>query len=425
MIAQPSAPVPPPPPPDDSFLELLAETLAGVEENARGLFLQRFFRNVAQLNLTEAQSLASWNQILQQQQQLSDGLGRRVSLKTAMMDVLVASTQLRLPILVEYDEFRKLQINAATDGLTGLYNRRLFNEYCDNEVNRARRYNQQLAVVILDLHRLKEVNDRNGHLKGDEALRLAATTLRKTLRASDLAFRIGGDEFALLLPETDPEQAAKLCKRVRALYESQVPGLELDMSDVTLDFGVAVLPNDGEEKEGLLRLADERLYQLKFAGRVNNSRVIPIEAPQARESAPREAAPREATPRGATAPPAKPAAPGPVAAPPSAPGAAPIAAPRAAPKPEPSYAERRKWERVSLVGTRASATLSEPQKTAMVLDLSYGGVALLVDDTDELPPQFYATLHVPILPPVRVCLKQMYSSKAEGGRLRVGCAFIS
>jgi len=324
-----------------------------------------------------------------------------------------------LPILVEYDEFRKLQINAATDGLTGLYNRRLFNEYCDNEVNRARRYNQQLAVVILDLHRLKEVNDRNGHLKGDEALRLAATTLRKTLRASDLAFRIGGDEFALLLPETDPEQAAKLCKRVRALYESQVASLELEMTDVTLDFGVAVLPNDGEEKEGLLRLADERLYQLKFAGRVNNSRVIPIETPQARETAPREATPPPA---------AKPAAPGPVAVPASPSTvsvAAAGAAPRPAPKSAPSYAERRKWERVSLVGTRASAVLSEPQKTAIVLDLSYGGVALLVDDTDELPPQFYATLHVPILPPVRVCLKQMYASKAEGGRLRVGCAFIS
>jgi diguanylate cyclase (GGDEF)-like protein len=400
---------------EDSFLELLAETLAGVEEHARSLFLQRFFRNIAQLDLSESQSLASWNQILQQQQQLSDSLGRPVSLKTAMMDVLVANTQLRLPVLVEYDDYRKLQINAATDGLTGLYNRRLFNEYCDNEVNRARRYNQQLAVVILDLHRLKEVNDRNGHLKGDEALRLAASTLRKTLRASDLAFRIGGDEFALLLPETDSEQAAKLCKRVRALYESQVVTLELDMTEVTLDFGIAVLPNDGEEKEALLGLADERLYQLKFAGRVNTSRVIPIETPQARETAP-------------PVPPAgKPAAPRPVpVALPPAPVAAPTSAvPRTVPQPAPSYSERRKWERVSLVGTRASATLSEPQKTAMVLDLSYGGVALLVDDTEELPPQFYATLHVPILPPVRVCLKQMYATKAEGGRLRVGCAFIS
>jgi diguanylate cyclase (GGDEF)-like protein len=420
MMAQPPAPVPPTAPPDDSFLELLAETLAGLEESARGLFLQRFFRNIAQLELSESQSLASWNQILQQQQQLSDGLGRRVSLKTAMMDVLVANSQLRLPVLVEYDEYRKLQINAATDGLTGLYNRRLFNEYCDNEVNRARRYNQQLAVVILDLHRLKEVNDRNGHLKGDEALRLAATTLRKTLRASDLAFRIGGDEFALLLPETDPDQAAKLCKRVRALYESQVPSLELDMSDVTLDFGVAVLPNDGEEKEGLLRLADERLYQLKFAGRVNNSRVIPIETPQPRETAPPPSA-KSAAPRPVAVPPASTSA--------AAASAAPVRAPKpaaaSAPAPAPMYSERRKWERVSLVGTRASATLSEPQKTALVLDLSYGGVALLVDDTEELPAQFYATLHVPILPPVRVCLKQMYASKAEGGRLRVGCAFIS
>src|SRR6202034_3058186 len=104
------------------------------------------------------------------------------------------------------------QINAATDALTGLYNRRLFDEYCDEELNRAKRYGQHLAIVILDLHRLKEVNDRHGHLRGDHILQLAATTLRKTLRAADFAFRIGGDEFALLLPQNDTEQAVNLCR---------------------------------------------------------------------------------------------------------------------------------------------------------------------------------------------------------------------
>ncbi len=128
---------------------------------------------------------------------------------------------------MEYEEFKKLQINAATDPLTGLYNRRLFDEYCDKELNRAKRYGHQLAVVILDVHKLKEVNDRHGHLQGDQILQLAAATLRKTLRASDFAFRIGGDEFALLLPQTDTEQANTLCRRVRAQYEGDIHSLKL------------------------------------------------------------------------------------------------------------------------------------------------------------------------------------------------------
>ena len=66
------------------------------------------------------------------------------------------------------------------------------------------------------------MNDRHGHLQGDQVLQLAATTLRKTLRASDFAFRIGGDEFALLLPQTDPEQAITLCRRIRAQYENDI-----------------------------------------------------------------------------------------------------------------------------------------------------------------------------------------------------------
>src|SRR4029077_17739062 len=140
-----------------------------------------------QLDLSENASLESWEQILERRRQLADTLGKPISLKAAMVDVLAPSTYLRVPILMEYDEFKKLQINAATDPLTGLYNRRLFDEYCDKELNRAKRYGHQLAVVILDVHKLKEVNDRHGHLQGDQILQLAAATLRKTLRASDFA----------------------------------------------------------------------------------------------------------------------------------------------------------------------------------------------------------------------------------------------
>ena len=88
--------------------------------------------------------------------------------------------------------------------------------------------------------------------------------------------------------------------------------------------------------------------------------------------------------------------------------------------------EHRKWERVSLAGTKAYAVLSDlAQKTAIVADLSYGGVALMVDQPDEIPAQFNAVLHVPILPPVRVVLRKAYTQRNDSGRSRVGCSFVS
>lgn len=404
-MPQPGEASQPQPSAEDSFLDLLVETLEGLDESARGQFLRQFFRTIAQTELTDAQSNEYWTRILQHRRELTETLRRRVSLRTAMMEVLASANLLRVPIMMEYDDFKKLQINAATDALTGLYNRRLFDEYFEKELNRAKRYGQHLAIVILDLHKLKEVNDRRGHLQGDQVLQLAATTLRKTMRTSDFAFRIGGDEFALLLPQTDPEQAVTLCRRVRVQYEAEIRPLKLDVG-ITVDFGIAVHPQDGDEKSSLMGLADERLYELKLAGR-SNARVIPLETPETKEPGP--AAPREA--------------PSPVPQPRIVPAPAPMSG--ALPHPQ-ARREQRKWERVSLAGTKAYAVLSDSgQKNAKVLDLSYGGVALTLDQPDEIADQFNAVLHVPILPPVRVVLRKAYVMLAEGGRTRVGCTFVS
>jgi diguanylate cyclase (GGDEF)-like protein len=414
----------PQPSAEDSFLDLLVETLDGLDESVRGQFLRQFFRTIAQIDFTDAQSNDYWERILLRRRELAENLGKRVSLKTALVDVLASTNFLRVPILMEYDEFKKLQINAATDALTGLYNRRLFDEYCDKELNRAKRYGHQLAIVILDLHKLKEVNDRHGHLQGDQVLQLAATTLRKTMRASDFAFRIGGDEFALLLPQTDPEQAITLCRRIRSQYEIDIRPLKMDIG-VTLDFGVAVHPHDGETKSALMNLADQRLYQLKNAGHAA-PRVVPLETPGAREmpaasapakrEAPAAAAPQTISPPVVTFP----------AKTETAPSRTPPQAPPEAQRPAATYAEARKWERVSLAGTKAYAILTDVnQKTAAVLDLSYGGVALLMENPEDVPNQFHAVLHVPILPPVRVVLRKTNAQRIEGGRARVGCSFVS
>src|SRR6202161_591094 len=268
-MPQPGDAFQPQPSAEDSFLDLLVETLDGLDESVRGQFLRQFFRTIAQIDFTDAQSNDYWEPILLRRRELAENLGKRVSLKTALVDVLASTNFLRVPILMEYDEFKKLQINAATDALTGLQNRRLFDEYFDKELNRAKRYGHQLAIVILDLHKLKEVNDRYGHLQGDQVLQMAAATLRRTLRASDFAFRIGGDEFAVLLPQTDPEQALTLCRRVRSQYESELAPLGLAIG-VTLDFGVAVHPQDGDQKSTLMGLVGKTLYEVKHLRRTHS-----------------------------------------------------------------------------------------------------------------------------------------------------------
>ena len=407
---------------EDAFLDLLIETLQNLDRSVRAQFLQRFLKGLAQVELSETTSLEFWEQILTRRRELSENLGKPVSLQTALVDVLASSNFLRMPILMEYEDLKKLQINAATDALTGLYNRRLFEEYFAKELNRAKRYNQHVALIIMDLHGFKAVNDRHGHLQGDHMLQLAASTLRKTLRTSDYAFRIGGDEFALLLPYSDPAQAGILGARVRANYGASIEALKLDLP-LALDFGVAVFPNDGDTKEALIRLADERLYELKNSTRsqtathtpasppAQTARVIPMEPPSTREAgaASREAATSRESSGAAHAHP---------------PGFAQGALP-AAFTPAPRSGERRKWERVSLVGTRAHAVIGEGSElTARVLDMSYGGVALLVDNADRLPAVFPAVLHVPILPPVKVSLRKSYVETAEGNKARVGCAFL-
>jgi diguanylate cyclase (GGDEF)-like protein len=420
-MSSPGVPAPLRVPSEDSYLELLAETLENLDLPARGQFLQRYLRATAHLDLRESQSLQLWDDMLARRREMNEQLGRPVSLKTVLMDVLSTAGLLRVPVVIEYDELKKIQINAVTDPLTGLYNRRLFSESFDKELNRARRYALPLGIVILDLHRFKEVNDKHGHPRGDDVLRAAATTLKKALRTSDSAFRIGGDEFALLLPQTDADQAVALSRRVETVFAEVLKPLQLSVS-VSMDHGVANFPQDGDHADQLIRVADERLYRLKHAnhGKASNgsTRTESLHATDAAAAMPPE--------RNAVAP--KPIS---------------IESKRAPEKPEPtltaagisvqpapaaprSYALQRKAERVSMAGTNAYAVLGEQgSRRARVVDLGFGGVALELDAPEQVPDNMQAVLHVPILPPVRVSLKPVWSRQTSEGTFRIGCYFVS
>src|ERR1700694_1763697 len=426
-MPSPGVPAPPRSSLEDSYLELLTDTLDSLDLPARGQFLQRYLRAIAHLDLRETQCVQIWDETLTRRRELSDQVDRHVSLKTALMDVLATAGLLRVPIIIEYDDLKKLQLNAVTDPLTGLYNRRLFSESFEKELNRARRYVQPLALVILDLHRFKEVNDKHGHPRGDEVLRAAAATLKKALRTSDSAFRIGGDEFSFLLPQTDSSQALALSRRVQTVFAEMLQPLQVAVT-VGMDPGVAIFPQDAEQADQLIRIADERLYHLKHAnhGKTANSSAR-IESPSAPEAppapAPDRAAPapqpisietRRAPEKTETT----------IAAAASATSAA-ISADLAK-APSRVFAVQRKAERVSMTGTNAYAVLGDQgARRARVLDLGFGGVAMELDSLEDLPENLLAVLHVPILPPVRVNLKPVWKQQTAQGGFRVGCAFVS
>ena len=380
---------------EDSFFDLLAETLGSLDRGVRGQFLAQFFKALAQIELSDGDSAAAWDRALERHRELSQGMSRPLSLKTALMDVLESMNLLRVPILIEYHELRKLRVSAATDELTGLYNRRLFEEYFQKELSRAKRFRQQLALVILDLHRFKEVNDRYGHQQGDRALQLAAAAAQDTVRASDTAFRIGGDEFAILLPQCDMAQCTVLSWRLRARYEAAVKDLYLEVP-LTLDFGIAVSPDDGEQRDAMIRLADTRLYEMKEAERHQV------------DGAPREIRePRVVTDA-------------------LVPSRTESIEGSRAERGETQGRDKRKWERVPMVGTSAHIVWNEGAlTTAPVIDVSYGGVALLVEKPEVFPTSLQAVLHMPIQLPVSVSLRKSYEQRIQGAGTRVGCVFVT
>lgn len=402
---------------EDAYLELLADTLEGMDVSARSQFLQRYFRTTTHLDLRESQCLELWEEMLTHRKELSEQLGRPVSLKTVLMDVLSNAGLIRVPVVMEYEEYKKLQVSAVTDPLTGLYNRRLFAEAFEKELNRARRYGLPLGIVILDLHRFKEVNDRYGHPRGDEVLRATATTLRKALRTSDSAFRIGGDEFALLLPQTDAVQALALSRRVEIVFAEVLRPLELAFS-VTMDHGVATFPQDGEQADQLIRVADERLYRLKHATQTESAKesVHPSDKHQGAASPPISISAGRPAEKAVTE--------FQVA---SFVAAESIASQNVSMAPaSAAYAVQRKAERVSMVGTNAYAIIGDQgNRRARVLDLGFGGVALEFEQAEELPESLLAVLHVPILPPVRVYLKPVWSRRTAEGTFRFGCHFVA
>ena len=163
------------------------------------------------------------------------------------------------PAIENARRFREARQLADLDALTGLHNRRYFHETLAREVARAHRYRRQLALVVLDLDDFKAINDRIGHLGGDAVLAEAAERVREAARSADIACRIGGDEFAVIVPESGLEDAQQLVVRIQHAVSSRPAG---QVGRVRISAGTADLRPD-DDSISLFERADEQLYAAK------------------------------------------------------------------------------------------------------------------------------------------------------------------
>ncbi len=161
----------------------------------------------------------------------------------------------------------KAEVHARTDALTGIHNRRSFFEYGKVMGDQAKRYGQEYTVIMLDIDWFKKINDTYGHSIGDEAIKVTATTISENLRSSDFAGRIGGDEFAILLPTNLPDNVLEFAERLRKSIEAIVIPVNNTNLTFTASLGIASCEKEDTSIENTLARADEALYQAKAQGR--------------------------------------------------------------------------------------------------------------------------------------------------------------
>jgi len=177
------------------------------------------------------------------------------------LDLMLARTR----TLLEFKAYLDVCEEAAfTDHLTGLANRRRFERQLEREVGRVLRFNHPFSLLMVDIDNFKNLNDTFGHDAGDDAIRRISRVLREGTRGIDLAARIGGEEFAVLLVETGQGAAMEVAERLRTAIKAL---LTPSGGEITASFGVAECPTDAQTASGILKAADVALYEAKRNGR--------------------------------------------------------------------------------------------------------------------------------------------------------------
>jgi len=168
-----------------------------------------------------------------------------------------------------YGRSEHLQELSFTDSLTGLYNRRYFDIQLEEELRRSERYGLNFSLAIADIDDFKLFNDTEGHVAGDNILKQISSILIDNVRAHDILVRLGGEEFAIIMPQTRNSEAYQVAERIRKNVKERIVGFwkKFPRESLTISIGLAIYPQDGDTVIGLIERADKALYRAKREGK--------------------------------------------------------------------------------------------------------------------------------------------------------------
>ena len=218
-----------------------------------GLLKQSVTRQLASI-------MRSMEEFRVQEQEREDRLNQRYD------ELLQKVDQMELETSKARARMQEEQLRARTDPLTGLPNRTAYEQHLDTEIQRWDRYGASFSMAVGDIDFFKRINDQLGHLAGDRVLRLVAKVLRQNLRSTDFIARFGGEEFVILFPSTQAQEALQATEKLRLAVQSSPFNFKGEPVEVTLSFGVAEI-EDGDDQESLFSRADKALYRAKEQGR--------------------------------------------------------------------------------------------------------------------------------------------------------------
>ncbi|HDH06160.1 MAG TPA: diguanylate cyclase [Nitrospirae bacterium] len=224
----------------------------------------------AHLEFKKRTAKKHWREILGHWGKMCGYVKREVDLRVALLDYFIdINKRIKNPKIVEIKIFQKTQQETYIDELTQLYNYRYFMKVLDYEIARASRYHAPLSLVIFDVDDFKHYNDTNGHFTGNKSLKKLAQIIKKSVRNVDVVTRYGGEEFAMLLPETNKEGGLVISERIREKVEKStfIKGEKQPLRRLTISGGLATLNVDAKTGSELIKKADQALYRAKARGK--------------------------------------------------------------------------------------------------------------------------------------------------------------
>ncbi|WP_415251542.1 GGDEF domain-containing protein [Sulfurimonas sp.] len=234
-----------------------------VQKYGQKLYQQCIF-SLTHISINESLSEIKWEHIVDHRKKLNDSLNRDVGLKVAAIDYLenISDKDFEMTVM-ENDKVDNIVDVATIDQLTSLYVRSMFDEMLKQEFQQYLRNNQKLSIMMLDIDDFKHFNDTYGHQGGDEALTIIGSVLLNAVRKSDIASRYGGEEFVVIMPQTDIQTAFDVAQRIRQKIEDT----DIDGKSLTISIGVSETSASVKSAEELLKMADDALYQAKENGK--------------------------------------------------------------------------------------------------------------------------------------------------------------